>query len=112
MCPVGLAGVHVQAVQEAAEVGIEQQPVVDGAGRNRAADFVVMPEAAKVSDVAALGRVNRVEVPDSLTVLWVLPVGNEHLVLPDYRRRDHLIARLWPNRILRVQVEFPELLAG
>ena len=96
MFPVFFAGVHVQAVQEAAEIGIEQQPVVYRAGGNRAADVVELPDASGFGDVAALGGIDRVEVSDSLAVLGVLPVGDEHFILPEDWCGDHLIACLRP----------------
>src|SRR6516165_3412262 len=102
MRPVWLAGDLIQAVQEAAEIGIEQQPVGDGAGGNRAPDLVVMPQPASLCDVTALGAVDRVQMPHSLAVLRVLAVGDEHLVFPDYWGCDHFISCLRPHRVLGV----------
>src|ERR1039458_9901874 len=42
-------------MQEPADIRIEPQPVVNGAGRSRAADCVVMPGAPGFGDIAALG---------------------------------------------------------
>src|SRR5262249_17506069 len=64
------------------------------------------------SDVAALGCVNAVEMPDAFAVLRVLAVSHVDLVVVDHWRADQLVARLWPNRILRVAIELPELLSG
>ena len=56
--------------------------------------------------------VDGVEVADALAVLGILAVGDVDAVLVDDRRRDHLVAGPRPDRVLRVGVELPELLAG
>ena len=99
-------------MQEAAEIGIEQQAVVDGAGRNRAADFVVLPDAPGLGDIAALGGIDGVQVPDALAVFGILAIGDEYFVFPDHGRGDHFVARLGPHGILGIHVELPQLLAG
>ena len=45
-------------------------------------------------------------------MLGVLAVGDVDDVLVDDRRADDLVARLRPDRVLRVEIELPELLAG
>ena len=62
-------------------------------------------------DVAALGGVDGVKVADAFAVLGVLAVGDVHAILEDHRRGNQLVARPRPDRILRVGVELPELLA-
>ena len=81
MRPVLLAGVRVEAVEVAAEVGDVDQAVGDGGRRDRAADLVEVPDAAALRDVAALGRVDRVEVADAFAVLRILSVGDVDAVL-------------------------------
>src|SRR5215469_10893361 len=71
-----------------------------------------MPETAAFGDVATLGRVDPVKMPDSFTVLRVLPVSDEYLIFPDHWGRDHFIASVWPHRILGIQVELPQLLTA
>src|SRR5207244_3134586 len=97
---------------EAAEVRNVEQTVRDRRRRDRSADLVVMPDAAGGRDVAALGRVDAVQVADTLTVLRILTVSDVDAVLVDDRRADHLVPVLRPDRVLRVRVELPELLAG
>src|SRR6185436_8949352 len=80
--------------------------------RDRPSDLVEVPDASALGDVAALGRVDAVEMTDALAVLRVLAVGDVDLVLEDHRRGDHFVAVLRPDRIFRVGVELPELLAG
>src|SRR5262249_17954916 len=101
-----------EAMQEAAEIGIEEQIVVNGARRNRTADLVVVPDTTALGDVAALCGIDRVQMADALAVLGILPVGDKHLVLPDHRGGNDLIACFRPDGVLRIHVEFPELLAG
>src|SRR5262249_17915653 len=112
MDPVRLSGFGVQTMEEAAEVGIEDQPVVYRAGRDGAADFVVVPDLPGLGDVAALGSVDRIQVSDSLAVLRILTVRHVNNVSDDYRSGDRLVARLGPDRVLRISVELPEFLAG
>ena len=45
--PVVLAGLGVEAVEEAAEVGDVEQAVGDRGGRDRAADLVEVPDPAR-----------------------------------------------------------------
>ena len=71
-----------------------------------------MPHQPGLGDIAALGRVDRVEMALAFAVLRILSVGDVDLVLVDHRRADDLVAGLRPDRGLRVRVEFPELLAG
>jgi len=59
-------------MEEAAVVRIVDDTVLDGGGRDRAPDLVEVPDAARLRDVAALGRVDRVEVARPLAVLRVL----------------------------------------
>src|SRR4029450_11558759 len=70
-----------------------------------------MPDLTGRGDVAALGRVDRVEMADPFAVLGILSVRDVDGVLVDDRRADHLVARLRPDRVLRVEVELPQLLA-
>ena len=59
-----------------------------------------------------LVRVDRVQVADAFAVLGILTVGDVDDVLDDDRRRDHFVARLRPDGVLRIGVELPEFLAG
>ena len=86
--------------------------VLDGRGRDRAADLVVVPDAPALGDVAALGRVDAVEVADALAVLRVLAVREVDEPFVHHGRADDLVARLGPDGVLRVGVELPQLLAG
>src|ERR1044071_7847561 len=70
-----------------------------------------MPDQTALRDVAPLRPVYAVEVADAFAVLRVLTVGYVDLVVVDDRRRDQFIARLGPDGIFRVAVEFPELLS-
>ena len=45
--PVRLAGLEIEAVQEAAEVGEVDQAVLDRRGRDRSADLVEVPDACR-----------------------------------------------------------------
>src|SRR6058998_508810 len=110
--PVLLTGLRVETVQEAAEVGHVQEAVDDGCRRNRSADLVELPHLAALRDVAALGGVDAIEVADALTVLRILAVADVHAVLVDDRRGDQFVPRFRPDRVLRIRVELPELLAG
>ena len=53
-------------MKEAAEIGVEQEPVVNGAGRNGAADLIEMPDASAVGDIAAIEKKNAEPMPDLL----------------------------------------------
>jgi hypothetical protein len=74
--PVDLAGLRVEAVQEAAEVGDVDEAVLDRRRRDRAADLVVVPDQPGLRDVAALGGVDAVHVADAFAVLRILAVGD------------------------------------
>ena len=74
--PVLLPGLRVEAVEEAAEVGDVDQAVGDRRRRDRAADLVEVEDQAGLGDVAALGRVDGVEVADAFAVLGILAVGD------------------------------------
>src|SRR6516165_10039307 len=110
MHPVLLPGFGVEAMEEATEVGDVHQAVYDGGRRDRPSDLVEVPDAAALGDVSSLGCVDRIEMSDAFTMLGVLAVGDVDAVLIDHRRGDDLIACLRPDRVLRVGVEFPELL--
>ena len=79
--PVRLPRLGVEAVEEPAEVGDVDEAVGDRRRRDRPADLVEVPDPAALGDVAALGRVDRVEVADALAVLRVLPVGDVDAVV-------------------------------
>ena len=60
MLPEFLAGLCVKAMQEAAEIRIIEQSVVNRRGRDRAANLVEMPDQAVLGQVAALGRIDAI----------------------------------------------------
>src|SRR5688572_32465375 len=59
--------------------------------RNRSADFLEVKDPAGLGDVAALGAVNRVEVPDPLAVLRILR-SEEHT--SELQSQSNLVCRL------------------
>ena len=71
-----------------------------------------MPEASRLGDVAALARVNRVEVADPLAVFRVLAVRDEEAVVEDHGGGDHVVPGARPDGVLRIGVEPPERLPG
>ena len=112
MDPELLAGVGIDGVDEAGEIGVEEDAVVEGAGGDGAADFVEVPEAAGLGEIAAFGGVDGIEMADTLAVFGILAVGDVDAVVVDDGRGDELIARLGPDGLGRVGVELPELFAG
>ena len=82
---------------------------MDGDGRQRAANVFEIRHTTPAScDVAALGGVDGKQVAVALAVLRILSVGNEHLVFPDHRRGDDIVAGARPLGAGRVGVELPE----
>ena len=59
-----------------------------------------------------LVRVDGVHVADAFAVFRILAVGDVDLVLADDRRAITSLRVLRPDRIFRIGVELPELLAG
>src|SRR5262245_55416265 len=96
-------------MEEAAEIRVVNQAVMDGGGRDRSPDLIVMPDAAALSDISSLGGVNAVEVPDTFSMLRILSVRNVHLLVKDYGRGNQLVASLLPDRILGIAIKFPKL---
>src|SRR5262245_53909876 len=95
--PKDLSCLCVQAVQEAAEIRIEQHSIKDRPGRNRSADLVILPNYAALGDVSSFGGVDAVEMPYAFSVLRVLSVGNVDFVVEDYRSADQFVTGLWPD---------------
>ncbi len=112
--PVELAGLGVEGVQEAREVRHVGDPVLDGSGRDRAAEVVTaaVPHLSLLGHVTAQARVDRPEVPHSLAVLRVLAHPDVDLVIEDDRARDDVVlgaaAAQGVDRTLGVGVELPE----
>ena len=48
---------------------------------------------------------------DTLSVFRILPVGNIDQAFVKNRRRDQLVAGPRPDRVFRIRIELPELLA-
>ena len=71
-----------------------------------------MPKLAGLGDVAALGGVDGVKVADTFAMFRVLTVRDVDDVVEDDRGADDLVAGFRLDRVFRVEVEFPELLAG
>jgi hypothetical protein len=51
-------------------------------------------------------------VADTFTVLGILSVGDVDDVVFDDRSADDFVARLRPDGVFRIEIEFPQLLAG
>src|SRR5262245_66231291 len=111
MGPVQLSRLRVETVEIATEVRNVDQSVNDGGGGDRAANLVEVPHEAALRDVAPLGRIDCVEMPRTLTVFRVLAVSDVHAVFVNDRRPDQLVARARPDRVLRIGIELPQLLA-
>ena len=84
----------------------------DRAAEVRAAD---VPEPAGLGDIAPLRRVNRIQVAGALGRFRVIAGREVHRIAADYGcghdARLRTAAADLPDRVLRVQVEFPEWLA-
>src|SRR3990172_5903711 len=70
-----------------------------------------MPYAAALCDVAALCRIDRIEMPDAFAVFRILPVCDIHAIPDDDRRSDQFVTGSRPDRVLRIRVELPQLRA-
>src|SRR5215203_2485077 len=71
-----------------------------------------MPQQPGFRNVSTLGTVDRVEVADAFPVFRILAVGYVDDVVDDDRRAYDFVARLRPDRLLGIEIELPELLAG
>src|SRR5215831_10193288 len=58
--PISLPGLGVQTVEEATEVGVVDETIMDGRGRDGPSNLVVMPDPPALSDVSTLGSVDAV----------------------------------------------------
>jgi len=56
--------------------------------------------------------VDTVEVAHTFAVLGILSVGDVDFVVVMTAAADQLLRRLWPNRVLGVAIELPELLSA
>src|SRR5262249_6523206 len=107
----------VEAVDEAAEVAGVEQAVFAGEAGERAVEVLTVggPGLAGLRNVAALRRVDAVQMSKAFTVLRVLADAEEYVVIPDQRRRDDValgaLAAEDVFRVRRVHVEFPQRIA-
>jgi len=81
--PVFLAGLGIEAIDEAAEVRGEKQAIfrIDAHGGNAAVDFLVVPDQASLGDVPGLRRIHAHQPAHAFAVLGILPEGHIHAVL-------------------------------
>src|SRR2546425_11098482 len=99
-------------MEKTAEVRNVHEAVGDRRGGNRPADLVEGPHAPRLRDVAALGRVDAVEVTDAFAMLGILAVADIDAIFEDDRRCNQLVPRLGPDGVFRVRVELPQFLPG
>src|SRR6266568_2522598 len=107
--PVWFAGLRIQAVDIAAEVGHVNEAIGDRGSRKRVHDLAITPDGAGLGDVPALGDVDAGEIAEPLAMLRVLPDRHIDPVLVEDRRVDDLAGPVGSGVLEALAVLLPVL---